>query len=103
MNPHTTNDDPRRYQLGSERETWKLRDPIERVRAYLTREVRIGQDFFNDVEQEAKKLAEHLRSGCRALPDPSAASVFENVHVTMPEELVAQRAEFEEFVSAVNA
>ncbi len=42
MNPHTTNDDPRRYRLGSEIETWKLKDPIERVRAYLTREARVG-------------------------------------------------------------
>jgi pyruvate dehydrogenase E1 component alpha subunit len=101
MNPHTTNDDPRRYQLGSERETWKLKDPIERVRAYLAREARFGADFFDDVEQEAKKLAEHVRAGCRALPDPTAASVFDNVHVTMPDDLADQQREFVDFVAAV--
>jgi len=103
MNPHTTNDDPRRYQLGSERETWKLKDPIERVRAYLTREAGVKPDFFADVEQEARALAEHVRSGCRALADPSPESVFEHVYVTLPDELVEQRAEFVEFVSAVNS
>jgi pyruvate dehydrogenase E1 component alpha subunit len=103
MNPHTTNDDPRRYQLGSERETWKLRDPIERVRAYLARQVGVKADFFDDVEQEARKLAEHMRTGCRELPDPSPESVFENVHVTLPDELVEQRREFVDFVSAVTA
>jgi pyruvate dehydrogenase E1 component alpha subunit len=103
MNPHTTNDDPRRYRLGSEAETWKLKDPIERVRAYLTREARVATDFFQDVEQEAKKLGEHIRTGCRALPDPTPESVFENVHVTMAPELREQRDEFVSFVAEVSA
>jgi 2-oxoisovalerate dehydrogenase E1 component alpha subunit len=103
MNPHTTNDDPRRYRLGSEAETWKLRDPIERVRAYLAREAGFGPDFFADVEAESLKLAEHIRRGCRELPDPTALSVFENVHVTMPPELRTQRDEFVSFVAEVSA
>ena len=103
MNPHTTNDDPRRYQLGSELDTWKLKDPIERVRAYLTRQARTPSDFFDEVEQEARKLAEHIRTGCRELADPTPGSVFDNVHVTMPDELRAQREEFTEFVEAVTS
>jgi pyruvate dehydrogenase E1 component alpha subunit len=103
MNPHTTNDDPRRYRLGSEAETWKLKDPIERVRAYLTREAGFGAEFFAEVEAEAKKLAEHIRSGCRELPDPTPESVFENVHVTMAPELRAQREEFVGFLAEVGS
>jgi 2-oxoisovalerate dehydrogenase E1 component alpha subunit len=103
MNPHTTNDDPRRYRLGSESETWKLRDPIERVRAYLTREARYDADFFAEVEAEAKKLAEHIRSGCRELPDPTPESVFDDVFATLPPELVEQRDDFVSFVSEVSA
>jgi 2-oxoisovalerate dehydrogenase E1 component alpha subunit len=101
MNPHTTNDDPRRYRLGSEAETWKLKDPIERVRAYLTREAAIGSEFFDGVEQEARKLAEHIRTGCRALPDPTPESLFEHAHVTMSPELREQRDEFVSFVAEV--
>jgi pyruvate dehydrogenase E1 component alpha subunit len=101
MNPHTTNDDPRRYRLGSELETWKLRDPIERVRAYLSREAGYGPDFFSSVEDESKKLAERVRAGCRALPDPTPQSLFDNVHVTMPDDLRAQRDEFVEFVGSL--
>ncbi len=98
MNPHTTNDDPRRYRLGSEAETWKLKDPIERVRAYLTREAGFGTDFFEGVEAEGKALAERIRTGCRLLPDPSPASLFDDVHVTMPPDLQAQRDSFVAFV-----
>ena len=103
MNPHTTNDDPRRYRLGSEAETWKLKDPIERVRAYLTREAKLDPSFFADVDAEAKALAEHVRKGCRELVDPTPESLFDNVHVTMPDELRAQRDEFVSFVSEVSA
>jgi pyruvate dehydrogenase E1 component alpha subunit len=101
MNPHTTNDDPRRYRPGSEAETWKLRDPIERVRAYLTREAGRDKDFFDAIEAEARQLAEHVRSGCRALPDPSPGSAFDHVYVRMPEDLRTQRDEFAEFVAEV--
>jgi pyruvate dehydrogenase E1 component alpha subunit len=103
MNPHTTNDDPRRYRLGSEAETWKLKDPIERVRAYLTREAKLAPEFFDDVEQEARTLAEHIRTGCRALPDPTPESVFDKVYVTMPDELRVQREEFTKFVAEVSS
>jgi len=103
MNPHTTNDDPRRYRLGSEAETWKLKDPIERVRAYLTREAGFGPEFFAEVEDEAKKLAEHIRTGCRELADPTPESVFADVHVTMPPELREQRDEFVSFLAEVGS
>jgi 2-oxoisovalerate dehydrogenase E1 component subunit alpha len=103
MNPHTTNDDPRRYRLGSEGETWKLKDPIERVRAYLTREASFDPDFFAGIDAEAKALAEHVRAGCRALPDPTPGSVFDNVHVELTDDLREQRAEFVDFVAEVSA
>jgi 2-oxoisovalerate dehydrogenase E1 component alpha subunit len=103
MNPHTTNDDPRRYRPGSEAETWKLRDPIERVHADLTREAGRGHDFFAEIEDEAKRLAEHVRAGCRALSDPTSASLFDHVYVDLPDDLRAQRDEFVEFVAEVSA
>ncbi|MGH9060950.1 MAG: thiamine pyrophosphate-dependent dehydrogenase E1 component subunit alpha, partial [Acidimicrobiales bacterium] len=101
MDAHTTTDDPSRYRLSDELEEWKLKDPIERVRAYLTREARVAPEFFKDVEKESKALAEHVRSGCRALPNPSPESVFDNVHVDMPDDLREQRAEFAQFVASI--
>ncbi|HEY3629736.1 MAG TPA: thiamine pyrophosphate-dependent dehydrogenase E1 component subunit alpha [Jatrophihabitantaceae bacterium] len=91
MNPHTTSDDPTRYRLGAEAETWKLKDPIERVRAYLAREAGVQHEFFDGIEQESEQLAEHVRAGCRALPDPEPLSVFDHVHVELTDELREQR------------
>ena len=101
MGPHTSSDDPTRYRLGSDLETWKLRDPIARVRAYLTRHAGFGADFFAAIEDESEKLAVHVRAGCRSLPDPTPDSVFANVFVEMPLELSRQRDEFREFVASV--
>ncbi|MEO6884800.1 MAG: thiamine pyrophosphate-dependent dehydrogenase E1 component subunit alpha [Jatrophihabitantaceae bacterium] len=101
MNPHTTNDDPRRYRLGSEGEMWKLRDPIERVRAYLARSAGLAPDFFQAIEAESKALAEHIRAGCRALANPTPESPFDHVYVDMPDELREQRTEFVDFMASL--
>jgi 2-oxoisovalerate dehydrogenase E1 component alpha subunit len=91
MGAHTTTDDPTRYRLSDELETWKLKDPIGRVEAYLRRGGLADDDFFNDVAQEAEVLGERLREGCKALPDPSPVPLFDNVYAEITDELVAQR------------
>ena len=92
MGAHTTSDDPTRYRLAADLEHWKLKDPIERVRAYLTRHGSTDQAFFDDVEAEAESLAEHLRTYCREMPDPTPASMFDHVYVEPTPQLGEQRA-----------
>ncbi|MFW6203986.1 MAG: pyruvate dehydrogenase (acetyl-transferring) E1 component subunit alpha [Actinomycetota bacterium] len=91
MGAHTTTDDPTRYRSPSELEHWKLKDPIERVKAYLTRAGAADQQFFDEVDSEAEELAEHLRTTCRSLPDPHPTSIFEHVYAEPTPALVAQR------------
>jgi pyruvate dehydrogenase E1 component alpha subunit len=91
MGAHTTTDDPTRYRMSEELEKWKLRDPIARVKVYLTRNGLADQDFFDAVEGEADRLGAHLRDGCKALPDPSPLSIFDQVFVEQTEELAEQR------------
>ena len=101
MNPHTTSDDPTRYRLGAEAETWKLKDPIARVKAYLVRNAQLDASFFEEVEAESQKLAEHVRLGCRELPNPTPSSMFDDLYVDIPDETAQQRDEFVEFVSSL--
>jgi 2-oxoisovalerate dehydrogenase E1 component alpha subunit len=101
MNPHTTSDDPTRYRLGAEAETWKLKDPIARVKAYLVRNANLSSDFFDEIEAESQRLAEHVRTGCRALPNPTPASPFDALFVDMPDEVREQRDEFVDFVASI--
>jgi pyruvate dehydrogenase E1 component alpha subunit len=101
MSAHTTSDDPSRYRVAAELETWKLRDPIARVRSYLSRHSSIGQDFFDAVDAESQAMAEHVRAGCRALPDPDPLSAFDNVHVELTEELREQRNDFARYLASI--
>jgi 2-oxoisovalerate dehydrogenase E1 component alpha subunit len=80
MGAHTTTDDPTRYRLASELEMWKLRDPIERVRAYLVRTGLADPDFFAAVEAEAKQVGARVRDACRSMPDPAPLSIFDEVY-----------------------
>jgi 2-oxoisovalerate dehydrogenase E1 component alpha subunit len=100
MGAHTTSDDPTRYRLTEELEHWKLKDPIERVKAYLARRAETGDDFFDDVAHEADQFASKLRADCLALPDPSPLSIFDQVYAEITPELIAQRDEFAAYLDS---
>jgi pyruvate dehydrogenase E1 component alpha subunit len=91
MGAHTTSDDPTRYRLASDVETWKLKDPIERLRAYLARNGWADAEWFAEIDQAAEALGADLRRQCLALPDPAPTSVFDHVYGRTPPDLVAQR------------
>jgi 2-oxoisovalerate dehydrogenase E1 component alpha subunit len=59
MGAHTTSDDPTKYRLSEDLEYWKLKDPIQRVKAYLTRSAGVGPDFFDHAYvEQTPQLAE---------------------------------------------
>jgi 2-oxoisovalerate dehydrogenase E1 component alpha subunit len=80
MGAHTTTDDPTRYRLASDLEAWKLRDPIERVRAYLSRTGQADAAFFEAIDDEAKGVGASFRDACRSMPDPAPLTIFDNVY-----------------------
>ncbi len=100
MGAHTTTDDPTRYRLSSDVEAWKLKDPIARVKAYLTRNGLADQAFFEEIDEEAEQLGHHLREGCKALPDPSPLSVFDQVYVEQTPELAAQKEAYAAYLAS---
>jgi pyruvate dehydrogenase E1 component alpha subunit len=102
MGAHTTSDDPTRYRDSAEVETWKLKDPIERVKRYLLVQG-TPQEFFDTLEAEAEELGKHLRAVCKALPEPDLAALFDSVYVDGTPELAAQKAEYIAFRDSLEA
>ncbi|MDT7804745.1 MAG: 2-oxoisovalerate dehydrogenase component alpha subunit [Actinomycetota bacterium] len=94
MDAHTTTDDPSRYRLSDELEEWKLKDPIERVRAFLARKGGADHDFFDQVQAEADAFAADLREYTFNMPEPPPDRIFSNVYAEGNPVLEAQREEF---------
>jgi 2-oxoisovalerate dehydrogenase E1 component alpha subunit len=94
MGAHTTSDDPTRYRLASELEVWKLKDPIERMKAYLSRSGMADHTYFEEIDREAGELAARIRQGCISMPDPGPLALFDDVYVDTPSHLTDQRRGF---------
>jgi pyruvate dehydrogenase E1 component alpha subunit len=100
MGAHTTTDDPTRYRLASELEAWKLKDPIERVKAYLVRSGAADTAFFEDIEAEAEQIGRHIRQACRAMPDPGPLAIFENVYAEPNSLLESEREQYAAYLDS---
>ncbi len=100
MGAHTTTDDPTRYRLASELEVWKLKDPIERVRAYLVRTGQAEPDFFAAVDAEAKQVGARIREACRTMPDPPPLTIFDNVYAEPTAILRAEREQYAAYLDS---
>lgn len=94
MGAHTTSDDPTRYRLAGELEEWRAKDPISRLRAFLTRQQIADDDFYARTDQDGKDAATNLRERVLALPDPPAAAIFDNVYPHGSPEIDQQRAAY---------
>jgi len=80
MGAHTTTDDPTRYRLATELEAWKLKDPVERVKAYLVRTGSADAAFFEGIDEEAAQVGKQVRRACLEMRDPAPLAMFENVY-----------------------
>jgi 2-oxoisovalerate dehydrogenase E1 component subunit alpha len=100
MGAHTTTDDPTRYRLASELEVWKLKDPIERVRAYLVRTGQAEPEFFAAVDAEAKRVGTRIREACRNMPDPPPMAIFENVYAEPTSILREEREQYAAYLES---
>jgi pyruvate dehydrogenase E1 component alpha subunit len=92
MGPHTTADDPKRYQAPEERAAWESRDPIRRLRRHLE-----GRGLWDDQRQvDAVAAAEAEIDAAWAAAEATPVSpdhFFEHVYAEPTPRMVTQRAE----------
>jgi 2-oxoisovalerate dehydrogenase E1 component alpha subunit len=94
MGAHTTTDDPTRYRLAAELESWKLKDPVERVKAYLVRSGAADNAFFEAIDAEAAEVGRGVRNGCLSMPDPQPLAMFDNIYAEPNALLRAEREQY---------
>jgi 2-oxoisovalerate dehydrogenase E1 component subunit alpha len=93
IGPHSTADDASKYRAGEEVERWRALDPIDRYRRWLTDSGTAGNDYFGQVEAEAKEFAARMRAGVIGSGPRPVAELFEWVFADLPPHLARQREE----------
>ncbi|HEY7705455.1 MAG TPA: pyruvate dehydrogenase (acetyl-transferring) E1 component subunit alpha [Acidimicrobiia bacterium] len=93
IGPHTTADDPGRYRSTDEAEEWKRRDPLERVRIYLSERDEWSPEWQEELEEAAADEVDRAVTAAEALVAFDAADIFSGMYADLPEHLLAQQSE----------
>ena len=101
MGPHTTSDDPSRYEDLGEHEEWAAKDPIKRLEAHLDALGVLTDEVRTSVKAAEDDAAKRFRAACIALQDPDPMSVFDNVYAEPNSGLERQKREFAAYLSYV--
>jgi 2-oxoisovalerate dehydrogenase E1 component alpha subunit len=91
MGGHSTSDDPKAYRAADELEPWAERDPIDRVRDFLTRKNLWDAERQRALVEEIDARFREAVSIAERTPAPPLESMFEDVYATAPWHLVEQR------------
>ncbi len=103
MGPHTTTDDPTRYRVSSEVETWKARDPIARLRTFLVKQKIADDEFFAAVDADADHLVGRMRDTVINAPDGPSDAFFDHVYAGDAPLQDAERKWFHEYQASFAA
>ncbi|TQO24084.1 pyruvate dehydrogenase (acetyl-transferring) E1 component subunit alpha [Paramicrobacterium agarici] len=100
MGAHTTSDDPTRYRTESELDEWREKDPLDRVKHYLTSMGALDDDQSAQIDEHADRVARELRAAIRALPEPEPLSFFDTVFAEPNAHLARQRSQHAAYLAS---
>jgi pyruvate dehydrogenase E1 component alpha subunit len=92
MQAHTNADDPSRYRSQSDVDQWVPKDPITRMRSYLSDLNLLTPDGERRIAEAAEQMAATLRDGLNAEPELHPADLFEYVYTEKTSQLREQAA-----------
>lgn len=90
---HSSADDDSRYRPRAEVEAWRKRDPIARLRRFLTRKGLWDEAAEREAEAVVKAQVDDAIAQAQAAGDVALETMFEDVLAEVPERLVKQRSE----------
>jgi pyruvate dehydrogenase E1 component alpha subunit len=91
LGPHTTSDDPRRYRSDEEEAEWRERDPLLRLRRYLTAIGAWSDERQQAVEAEESAAIEAAVEEAESVPPQEAREVFRSMFAQMTPQLEEQQ------------
>jgi pyruvate dehydrogenase E1 component alpha subunit len=93
IGPHTTADDPGRYRDSEEGKEWARRDPLERVRLYLSERDAWSDSWQEQIEEEAASEIDRAIGLAEEMPALSATEIFDAMFEAPTPNLRRQQSE----------
>ncbi|MET8974167.1 thiamine pyrophosphate-dependent enzyme [Streptomyces sp. NPDC004539] len=95
MAPHTSADDPTRYRPAEEAESWRDRDPVERLERWLTEHQLLTPAEAEEIAAEAEAYAAGVRVRLSADAETDRRDLTDHVFSAPTPQLIEQRAALE--------
>ncbi|HLV22055.1 MAG TPA: thiamine pyrophosphate-dependent dehydrogenase E1 component subunit alpha [Polyangiaceae bacterium] len=92
MGGHSTSDDPNRYRAEDQLAPWGQRDPIQRIRHFLTSAGHWNDALEEQLRAETEQAFRVAVEVAERTPPPSLESMFEDVYESPPWHLREQRS-----------
>ena len=90
---HSTSDDPTRYRSDAEVESWKKKDPVDRLAKHLRLLGLVDDALEKKLDEELTAEIGQAVNEVEAMAAPKRESLFDDVYATMPRHLRDQRDE----------
>ena len=91
LKDHTTADDARRYRDADEVAMWEKRDPLIRLKGWLTKRKLWDDDQETAAWDAAKERVAQIVKDAEGIEAPASNEFFDDVFETLPKELMTQR------------
>jgi len=91
MGPHSSSDDPSRYRDEKQYEAWKKRDPILRMRQYLTKKKLWSDSEETKLHEQIKKELVEAVEVAEAKAPPALETLFTDVYAELTPQLEKQK------------
>jgi len=92
MGDHTTADDARRYREQAEVETWEKRDPLLRLRRYLTERKLWDDAREKAIDARAREEVAGAAKRAQDIAEPVPNDMFDSLYETLSPDLETQRS-----------
>lgn len=93
LSGHSTSDDPRVYRKDTEVEPWLKKEPIARVKKFLTKKGWLDDAADEKIRGSCNEIVLAAVAKAEKIEPPPLESMFEDVYETMPDTLKVQLAE----------
>lgn len=93
LGPHTTADDPQRYRSDAEGDEWRRKDPLERLRIYLSEREGWDDEWQRAIESEAAVEIDRAVELAESMAPLGPGEILDAMFEDLPSHLAEQRNE----------